>query len=216
VTGALDGHGHAGEVVRAVLLLGTGLDAAVRAVRRHRRRVPRAAGDARHVLRLHHDVVHVLDARAHILRSEVPAAEGLHEPAVRAEDHLPARRLRVADDHGLAAAQVQAGHRGLVGHAAGESEHVDEGLLIAAVVPEASPSQRRPERCVVDGDDAAVPRRRLVAEHDLFVIVLGKSLEYFHGFSVGQFPSPATSPGRPLRSRVPVRSAAAAVRSARA
>jgi hypothetical protein len=81
--------------------------------------------------------VHVGRAGAHVFGRDVAAAKRVHETAVSAEDHLALDRAVVADDHGLAATEVQPGHRVLVGHAARQSERVDDRLFVAGVVPEA-------------------------------------------------------------------------------
>jgi hypothetical protein len=96
---------------------------------------------------------------------------------VRAEDHLAVRRAVVADDDALAAAEVEAGHRVLVRHAAGQPQRVDHRLLVGRVVPEARAAERRAERGVVDGDDAAVAARLVVAHDELLVPHLGDGVE---------------------------------------
>src|SRR5690606_33421307 len=96
------------------------------------------------------------------------------------EQHLAPRSLGVADDHCLAATQVDPGDRGLVGHAAREAQHIDQRFALGRVIPEAGPAQRRPQRGVVDRDDATVIRRRLVAEQYLLVSVLADQLEDVH------------------------------------
>src|SRR5690606_38140779 len=198
------------EVVRAELVLRGGLDAAEHTPRRDRRRVAETAGQAGDVARLHLDVAHVLDARAHVLGGDVAAAQRLDEAAVCAEDHLAARRaivtaehglaaaqrldeaavcaedhlaLRraiVTDDHGLAAAQVETGDGSLVRHSAREAEYVDDCLFLRGVVPEARAAKRRAERRVVYRDDPLVADARLVAEDKLLVLVLAHRLEDFH------------------------------------
>ena len=100
----------------------------------------------RDVVGLHVDEVHVRRARADVFGRDVAAAEALDEAAVRAEDHLAIGRLVVADDDRLAAAEVQAGHGVLVGHAAREAQRVDDRLLVGGVIPEARAAERGAER----------------------------------------------------------------------
>ncbi len=156
------------------------LHAAVRTVRRHRRRVARTLAASRHVLRLHLYVVHVRHARAHVLRRDVAPLQRVDEAPVRAEDQLAHPRLRVPDDHRLPATQVQTRDRRLVRHPARQPQHVDERVLLGRVVPEPGAAQRRPERRVVDRDDAAVLRARIVPEDHLLVAVFRHQLEYPH------------------------------------
>ena len=87
----------------------------------------------------------------------------------RAEEHLPLPRLVVADDDGLAAAEIEAGDGGLVRHAARETERVDDGFVVGRVVPEARAAERGAERGVVDRDDAAVSGAFVGADDELFV-----------------------------------------------
>ena len=78
-------------------------------------------------------------------------------------------RGRVADDDRLAAAVVQAGQRVLVGHGAGQVEHVGQGRVLARVGVEPGSAQRRAERGGVDGDDGPQAALRVLAEDDLLV-----------------------------------------------
>src|SRR5215217_4579691 len=149
-------------------------------MRRYRRRVARLAGEPRDVLGLHVDEVHVARARADVLRGHVAATERVDEAAMRAEGHLAVRRLVVADDDRLAAAQVEPRDRVLVGHAAREAERVDDRVLVALVVPEPRAAERGAERRVVDRDDAAIAARLVMADHDLLVTHLGKLVEEIH------------------------------------
>src|SRR5690606_531245 len=180
VTEPLYCDGDTREVVRAELVPRGGRDAAAHTPRRGRRRVAETAGQAGDVARLHLNVAHVLDARAHVLGGDVAAAQRLDEAAVCAEDHLALRRAIVTDDHGLAAAQVETGDGSLVRHSAREAEYVDDCLFLRGVVPEARAAKRRAERRVVYRDDPLVADARLVAEDKLLVLVLAHRLEDFH------------------------------------
>ena len=126
----------------------------------------RAAGDER---ALAGDVVHVLAEGADVAGGVVAAVERLHEAAVGAQQGLGLDPGRVADDHGLAAAEVEPGQRRLVGHPAGEVEDVVERVLLGGVGVEAGAAQGRAERGGVDGDDRLQPGRLVVAEHDLLM-----------------------------------------------
>src|SRR5205814_5286481 len=140
------------------------LNGAEDAVRRDRRRVAGPAGQPADVIRFHVDVVHVGRTRADVLRRDVAAAEALDEAPMRAEDHFAKRRFVVADDDRLTAAEIQTGDGVLVGHATRETQRVDDRLFVRAVAPEARSAERGTEDGAMNGDDAAVSRRRILAE----------------------------------------------------
>ena len=127
------------------------------------------------------DVFHVRGARPHVLGGDVAPTERLHEAAMGAEHRLAVLPLVVAHEDGLAAAEVDAGHRGLVGHPAGEPERVGDGIVRAGILPESGAAECRAERGIVDRDDAEVAGTRLMAERDLLVVVLGHRLLEVHG-----------------------------------
>ena len=107
--------------------------------------------------------------RADVAGGVVAAVQRLHEAAVGAQQRLGLEPGRVADDDGLAAAEVEAGQRRLVGHPAGEVEHVVEGVLLGGVGVEAGAAEGRAEGGGVDRDDRPEPGRLVVAEDDLLV-----------------------------------------------
>ena len=123
-------------------------------------------GAAGHEAALLGDDVHVLGVGADVAGGVVAAVQRLHEAAVGAQQRLGLVGERVADDDRLAAAEVEPGERGLVGHPAGEVEHVAQGVGVAAVGVEAGAAEGRAERGGVDRDDArraaalVVSRRR--------------------------------------------------------
>ena len=87
---------------------------------------------------------------------------------------------RVAEDHGLAAAEVEAGGGGLVGHGPGQAQHVLQALGLGRVGVEAGAAEGRPQAGGVDGDDGPQPGTPVVAEHDLLVVVAPDALEDVH------------------------------------
>ncbi len=179
VARALHGHADAGHVVAEPGLGQGGAHAAEDAPRRHRRRVARAAPldrQAGDVIGLERDDLGVGGARADVLGRQVAAAERVDEPAQRPEQEMRLVRARVAQDDGLAAAQVEPGDGVLVGHPAGQAQHVGEGGLVGRVAPHADAAERGPEGGVVDGDDRPQPRLGLVAHDHLLVLV-----EELHG-----------------------------------
>jgi hypothetical protein len=142
------------------------------AVRRQHRAVAgaavlgRAAGGEVGLLR---DDVHVLHVGADVAGRVVAAAERLHEAAVRPQQRLGLVARRVAEDDGLAAAEVDAGAGGLVGHRLAQLEDVLERVVLAGVRVEARAAERRAERGRVDGDDRLQAAGAVLAEHDLLV-----------------------------------------------
>jgi hypothetical protein len=121
-----------------------------------------------------HDV-HVLGVGAHVARGVVAAADRLDEAAVGPQQRLVLVGRRVPDDHGLAAAEVEAGQRRLVRHPAREVEHVADRVGGRRVGVEAGAAQAGAEGGRVDRDDGPQPGGAVVAEDDL--LVLGAELE---------------------------------------
>ena len=168
-----DADGAPGERGLAPQLLGGGPHALEDAERRQHRGVARAAvgdGAPGHEPALAGDVVHVDAERADVAGGEVAAVERLDEPAVGAQQRLGLELGRVADDDGLAAAEVEAGERVLVRHPAREVEHVDDRVVGAGVGVEARPTEGRAQRGGVDRDDGPEAAGGVVAEHDLLVL----------------------------------------------
>ena len=178
----LDGHAPPGERRILPRLLGACDQPLEHAPRGHGRRVPRPAhgrGDACYVAGLAADHVHVLTGGADVLGRDVSPTERIQEPAVRPEQRLGLDALRVADDDGLPPTEVQSGGRGLVRHAAGQPEHVAEGVFLGLERIEACPAERWAERGGVDGDDAPELGGRVVEEDDLLEL-LTQLAEYPH------------------------------------
>ena len=152
------------------------------AVRREHRAVAGAAvggGAAGDVGALAGDVVHVVGEGADVAGGVVAAVERLDEAAVGTQQALGLQRGRVADDHGLAAAEVEAGQRRLVGHAAREVEDVADGVVGGGVGVEAGAAQCRAQRRGVDRHDRPETGGGVVGEDDL--LVLGAQLEDVDG-----------------------------------
>ena len=103
------------------------------AVRRQDRRVARSAMGGRtpgDEARLARDDVHVFDIRPDIACRVITAADCLHEAAISPQQRLGLVALRIAPDHRLATAVVQAGERVLVRHATGQFAHVVYRVLL--------------------------------------------------------------------------------------
>ena len=180
VAHALHANALAGQALGAVGFFGSGFHAHVSAVGRDGRGVAGAAhalGQAGYVLGFHADVLHVLGGHVHVLGRDVLAVQVLHEAAELAQQGFGLQRLGVANDDGLAAAQVQARDGGLVGHAAAQAQHVVQGFHVGSVVPHAGAAQRGPKHRVMDADNGFEARLVVVAKHDLLVLVLGNLAE---------------------------------------
>src|SRR5690606_42134938 len=86
----------------------------------------------------------------------------------------------IADDDGLAAAEVEPCGGRLVGHALGEAENVDEGVLLGLVRKKAGPAEGGTQNCGADGDDGLEARYRIGPEYDLLVAFGYRTLEDGH------------------------------------
>src|SRR6185437_2098710 len=98
------------ERVAAPAMFGRGLDRAEHTVCGDRGWIARASRETGDVLGLHVDEVHVARARAHVFGGHVASAQAFDEASVRAKEHLAIGGAVVANDDGLAAAEVEAGH----------------------------------------------------------------------------------------------------------
>ena len=148
----------AGERGGAPAGLRGGAHALEHAVRREHRAVARATlgdGAARHEAALLGDDVHVLGVGADVAGGVVAPAERLHEPPVGPQQRGRLVGERVAEDHRLAAAEVEPGHGRLVGHPARQVEHVAQGLRVAGVGVEPGAAERGAPGGGVDRDDRA-------------------------------------------------------------
>ena len=120
-------------------------------------------------------VVHIRGARADVLGGDVRTVE----PLDHAGGALQARRAHllaaVVDHHGLATAELEAGRGRLQRHRARQAHHVFERLAQAArVALQPHATQCRAQHSRVHRDDEAQPRRRVLADHDLLVIVVSQ------------------------------------------
>ena len=150
------------------------------AVGRERRRIAGATMDlvhAGHELALQVDVLHVVDVGANVLGGDVAAAQRIDVAAEGAEQYLGLVRLRIADDHRLAAAHVEPGQRILVGHRPAQPQHIGQRLVGAGVRAHAHAAQGGAQGGVVDGDDRLQAGIVVVAEHHLFVAGGGEGFE---------------------------------------
>jgi len=109
-------------------------------------------------------------------------AELAHELAECPEERAPVEVDRRANDHALAAAQRKAGDGRLVGHAARQAKCVDDGVVFAGIVNEATAAERRPEARVVNGDDRRQAGGGVPRKVESTVAVLRKQVENAHDF----------------------------------
>ena len=180
VAGTLHRHRLPRQAVAAPAGLRRGLHAHVHAVGGHRRRIARKAEEPGHMVGLQLDVFHVRGRGADVLGGDVASVERLDEAAVGPEERLPVLPPVVADDDRLPAAEVDAGHGGLVGHPPGEPQRVGDGLIGVLVLPEAGAAQRRAEGGVVDRDDPVIAARRIVGQEELLVSERAHGVEDVH------------------------------------
>ncbi len=86
----------------------------------------------------------------------------------------------------------EAGERGLVGHATRETERVDERLFVRVVRQEATPPKRGPEPRIMNGDDGLQPRRFVMLEVNLAVVVRLQVSKKVHASWLVARPGPAS------------------------
>ncbi|GBF30425.1 hypothetical protein MnTg04_00366 [bacterium MnTg04] len=136
--------------------------------------------DSDHAIGFGVDIVHVLDAGADIFGRDIAPAEGADEAAKGAEQLLALVFLRVAYQHRLAAAKVEAGYRRLVSHASGKTQDIPERFLFGFIVVHAKSAERRTQRGVMNSDDGFQSTVLAMKKHDLFVFSLIHGFEQFH------------------------------------
>lgn len=118
---ALQGHAAPAQLGRAPRALGArahGLDRAECCRRRDLADPAAVLRQRHHVVGLGIDEFHVLEGCPDILAGQELAAELVYHPAERAEERLGLVSPGIADNYGLAAAEVDAGGGVLIGHAA--------------------------------------------------------------------------------------------------
>src|SRR5207247_7393393 len=113
-----------GQAIGAVAVAGAGLHAPVHAVRGDGRGVARPTDQARDVVGLGLDELHVAGAGADILGRDVAPLERFDMPPVRPEQRFAPRGAVVAEDDAFSAAQVAPRHGGLAGHPPRQPEGV--------------------------------------------------------------------------------------------
>gem|GEM_PF-3814172 len=176
---ALDRHLQPGQLVATEALAHRFLEADEDAVGGRRRRV--AAGDAAveqgarrgadHMAGALGEGLHFGIAGAGVGGGDVAPAEAVDEVAHGVQQRLALAGMRIADDHRLAAAELEPGQRGFQRHPARQPQHIAQGLVVTGIGEHPAATQRRPEARVVDGDDGFQTRRLVMAEDHLLVAV---------------------------------------------
>ncbi len=131
------------------------------------------AGGSRH----HH---HVLDRGAHVLGGHIRAPKGIHGPAERLEEFLRLVGSGIADDHSLSATERETGGGRLVGHGAGEAQHIGERFVHGGVVPVPGSAEGRAEEAGVHPDHRPQPGLRIRGEPQALVPPIRQFLEELH------------------------------------
>jgi hypothetical protein len=140
-----------------------------------------ARAAAEHVAGLAAGLVHPGGRGAGVCAREVAPAHGLDGAAEGAEQGRRLVPRRIAEDHALAAAEGEPGHRRHEGHALREPQDVGERIPLARVRPHPAAADGRTEGCVVhrhDGPEAAVV---VADETHLLVPVELRMAEQLHG-----------------------------------
>jgi hypothetical protein len=129
--------------------------------------------------------LHVVVGHAHVFGGNVLAVQVLDALAVQAQQGLGFHLARVADDDGLAPAQVEARDGIFEGHPPGQAQHVGEGLGLGGVVPHAGAAHARPQHAVVHGNDGLQAGGLVVAVSHQLVAHLLHLGKYTAGVSYG-------------------------------
>jgi hypothetical protein len=173
--GALDGDVETGEAGLAEAAAGGGADSEEDSVAGVRARIAadrafghRQAGDVAGLLRHLDEVGH---ADSDVFGGDVGAAQPLDGPAIGGEHLGGLGPGRVGEDHRLAAAEREAGHRILEAHAAREAERVADRVAALGIMPEAHAARARAEVGRVDADDGLQAGFAIGDEMDDLVIV---------------------------------------------
>ena len=115
------------------------------------------------------DNLHVVGRDADVLGGEIGSGQPLHLPAEGAQQLGRLLAARVGDDHRLAAAEVEAGERVLVGHAARQAQRVGQRLAARGIGPHPAAAERRAEPGVMHRDDGLEAGGGIVTLHHLLV-----------------------------------------------
>ena len=122
--------------------------------------------------RLGRDHLHPRFGHADILGGDVAATQRFDRAAERLQLRGSDSRARLArQDHALAAAERQIGHRILVAHAARQAQRVGDRGAGVGIVPETHPAGRRAELGRMDCDDCAQPRLAVAEQMDALMVV---------------------------------------------
>ena len=116
--------------------------------------------------------LHIVERGADVLTGDVLAAKLVDEAAHRPHQRLGFVDLGVTDDDCFATTQINASRCVLVGHAAGQSHGVEDGVLLVSVRPHSQPAGGGSERGGVNSDDGAQAGVAVVAHHHLLEFVL--------------------------------------------
>ncbi len=173
---ALDRDMDALGAVAAEPLLDRGEHAQIYAERGERTRVAtgfpaRIDRQSRDIARMARDLDEVGNAHADILGSDVASAERFDFAAIGGEKFGRFFGARISQDHRLAAAHRQAGHRVLVAHPARQAQRVDHAKLLVGIFPVAHSARCGAEMRRMDRDNAGQPGRAVEKTVHRFVLV---------------------------------------------
>src|SRR5882672_11197348 len=97
---------------------------------------------AEYMRRFFADAIHVIDVRADVVGHDEAPAERIDEAAEGPQHRLALVFFRIADDHGLAAPEIEARERRLVGHGARTLERIALGVRLPRIGPHAQTAER--------------------------------------------------------------------------
>ena len=180
VSGALHSETDATHVRMAESALQAGPDPVECAERGMRRGVAACCADTDHTIGFPMHEIHVRGRGTDVLHRHVAAAERVDRAPELSQRRLALVGFRIADQHSLAAAEVEPGDCRRVGHPVRQAQYVAQRVLLGRVGPHPAPAERGPEQRAVDRDQALESRLRLLTEHDLFMPELDERIEQFH------------------------------------
>ena len=180
---ALHGHGASAEGIATPHGGGAGAHSHVDAQPGHYGSVPAAAEggvQAHYILGFLAHGFQVPSGGADVGGGDIAPAQGIDETAPGAQQALGFLGAGVANDNALAAAQVEAGGGGFVGHGAGQAQGVGDGVGFGGIVPHPGAAAGGAQGSIVDGDDAAEARFGVAVHRHLLVALLRHCVQSVH------------------------------------
>ena len=114
---------------------------------------------------------HIRHSRTRILRDHIGPPQTVYKIAHRQQQLSGFVATRVADDHRLAASDLEVRQRGLVGHAARQAQYISQGIGFPCIGPHPAPAHSGSKMGVVYGDKTVQTATRIRAMDHLLVAI---------------------------------------------